>query len=832
MLLTNYLKTAWRNMLRHKLFSAINILGLAIGLAAVMLITLFVRDELSFDSFWEKADRTYRIHVQLDVPGQDPDYSNASPPPLAEAMRADFPELEAVSRVMKTRPVVLIDGERREIWFDLIDAPALDIFDVTFIQGSKDTALPDKNSIVLNQTQATQFFGDKNPVGETINVEFGPNPVDYRITGIIEDAPANTMVPIQGLAILNDDLFGGNMNRAWYRNFAMTFITLRPGDDIENITARFPDFIARHYPRVPFAGPDTKPEDVVTLTAMPIKDLHLNPQGESFEFGSRGDKTTVLTFSAVALLILIIASINFMNLSTARASIRAKEVAIRKVMGASRKNLIIQFIGESILLTFIALLIALLLVEVSLPFYNDMIEKEMSIDYLSLDLLYIILFSLLIGILGGTYPAFYLSRFHPAATLKANKSTETKASVKFRTSLVILQFSISIALFVSTAVIFSQMRYAQTMDLGYDREHMLTVFGNDQRNLRENIDIIVERLNRVDGVLGVTYSDSGFPGTNFEFLDPIRLEKTTDYEPIMLSFRQVGYDFLKTYDIPLLAGRDYMRDTNDERPTNEMLAAGEGYTASLVINMSAVRKLGFGTPEEALGRMMYMNVGGINEEGTQAMLEAEFEVIGVIDDVHLNDLKTEVQAEFYQLFHKRAYFVILRWAGDPQAVLEDVREVWQSELPGASFEYRFSIEALAEQYAQERGEMTMFAAFSFLAIFIACLGLFGLASFTAERRTKEIGIRKVMGASVLQIVKLLVFEFSKPVIIANIIAWPVAYLAMSGWLDNFVYRVGDMIIIALCLVAGLTALLIAWATVAGNSYAVARQNPIKALRYE
>ncbi|MCC3859907.1 ABC transporter permease [Pseudemcibacter aquimaris] len=832
MLIGNYFKSAYRNLLGHKLFTFINIMGLAIGLAAVMLITLFVKDELSFDAFWEKSDSLYRIHVQFDVPGKDPEYYNSAPPPMAAALKEDFPEIEHVARFLKANTVAHFGNERRQIWVDLVDPDAIDMFELNFIHGSAETALPDRNSIIVDQTQATKLFGDKNPIGETLTIELGREPLEYKVTGVFEDTPTNTMVPLQGITLFNEDLFGGNMLKAWYRNFTMTFIHLRPGASIENVEAKMPDFISRHYPRVPFAGPDTKPEDVVKITAMNIKDLHLNIQGESFEFGPKGDKTTVMIFSVIAFLILVIASINFMNLSTARSSIRAKEVAIRKVMGATRKNLIFQFLGESILLTIFALAIALIIVEGTLPFYNDVISKEMDINYMSADLIYIFLFTVFIGLLGGLYPSFVLSRFHPAMTLKANKSNESKASIRFRSILVVVQFSISIALFVSTGVIYAQMKYAQSKDLGYDREHLLTVFGNDRRNLIENIDIIVERLYRQEGVLGVTYSDSGFPGTNFEFLDPIRIEKTSDYEPIMLSFRQVGYDFMKTHDIPLIAGRDYERGTNDERPTNDMLAAGEGYTASLVLNKSAVRKLGFGTPEEALGRLMYMNVGRIDNEGSQEILEAEFEVIGVIDDVHFNDLKTEVQPEFYQLFHKRAYFVIIRWAGDPMAVLDRVRNVWNSELPGASFEYRFSKDALAEQYARERGEMTMFAAFSTLAIFIACLGLFGLASFTAERRTKEIGIRKVMGASIWKIIKLLVFEFSKPVIVANIIAWPVAYLAMSKWLDSFVYRIDGMIIIALCLIAGLTALLIAWATVAGNSYAVAKENPIKALRYE
>lgn len=835
MLIENYIKTAWRNILRHKLFSFINILGLAIGLASVLLIMLFVRYELSFDNFWDDYENIYRIHVETTVPGKDPRPESYTPPPLAAAIKAQYPDLVNVTRVMKGQMIAMVDNTRMELRADLVDKEYLEVFDIKLIQGNIETALSDQSSLIINETQAIKFFGNDDPIGKVLTIDLnGDRSYDLRVTAVMENQPENTMFPIQGITPINESMFGRqDMLRAWYGNYFRTYIKVKPGTDIKTIEDRFPDFIARNFPRVPFAGPNTKPEDVIKITAMNIKDLHLNPQGDSYELGPIGNKNTVYIFSVIAFLILVIGSINFMNLSTARASQRAKEVAIRKVMGASRTRLITQFLGESVLYTLVSLLLALILVEGSLPFYNDVMSREMDINYMSIDIFYIFIFSVFVGLLGGIYPAFVLSKFHPANTLKANKSTETKASIAFRTTLVVIQFSISIALFVSTSVIFAQMEYAQNKDLGYDRDHMLTVYGNDFNGVRENIVLLQERFNQVDGVISTTYSDSGFPGSNFEYDDPIRTQRDANYDPIMIGFRQVGYDFLKTYDIPLLAGRAYDRNRPDERPTNEQLAAGEGFTAGLIINRSAARRLGFGEPEEAIGRLMYMNVGQIDNEGSQEILEAEFSVIGVIEDTHFNDLKNAVRPELYQLFKNRAYFIIMRFGGeDPMKILEGVQDVWKDILPTSSFEYHFSSDALAEQYAKERGEMTMYAAFSCLAIFIACLGLFGLASFTADRRTKEIGIRKVMGASIWQIVRLLVWQFSKPVFIANVIAWPIAFFGMSMWLDSFAYHINDMVIIALCLIAGLTALLIAWATVAGNSYVVARQNPIKALRYE
>ncbi len=831
MLLLNYIKTAWRNILRHKLFSTINILGLAIGLAAVMLITLFVRSELSYDTFWNNVDNIYRIHVRVDVPGKDPEYNNGAAPPFAKAFKKDFPELQNVARMVDMELLLIKDNNNFPLSIALVDAEILKIFEFKTIYGDIAEALNDKSSLILNQSQSIKFFGDKNPIGEIVTVKFFDHTKDYHITAVIEDHVDNTVLAINGMVLVAEEDFEGNIWSTWYSNFAFTYFTIKPNTDIKDITSRFPSFIDRHYPKLPFGGPDLKPRDAVTLSAMHITDLHLKAQGK-FILVPKGNLNTVIMFSIVAILILIIASINFMNLSTSRASQRAKEVALRKTMGATRKNLIFQFLGESILITFFSLLIALLLIEILLPLYNHTIGKELIIDYFSMDILYITFFAIFIGIIAGIYPAFILSNFRPALVLSANKSAETNSSIKLRSFLVLLQFTISITLFVATAVIFAQMKFTENMDLGYTKENLLIINGNDYNKLVEKIDIITKRINRLNSVSSTTYSDGFSPGRAFTASDPIRTEQTTEYNPIMITFRPVGYDFLKTYDIPLIAGRSYERDRNDQRATREQIVAGEGHTGGIILNKSAVRRLGLGTAQEAIGKMLYMNVGKVGDDGAQKLLEAEFSVIGVIDDVHFVDLKTQVGPEFYQLMPKRPYFVIVRYSGNPIDIIDGAREIWQQEMPGVSFEYKYAADALGEQYVTEKGQMKMFSAFSALAIFIACLGLFGLANFTAERRTKEIGIRKVMGANTFDIVKLLVWQFTKPVIIASLIAWPLSFYAMSRWLENFVYRIDNIIIIALCLIAGLLALLIAWTTVAGNSYAVARTNPIKALRYE
>ncbi|MBL4601215.1 MAG: ABC transporter permease [Emcibacteraceae bacterium] len=831
MLIANYLTSTWRNFLNNVLFSSINILGLAIGLAAVILISLFVKMELSYDSFWDNADNIYRTHIQVNIPGKDPENLNMTPPPLAQMLNNDYSEIDKVTRVVDIETTLEFDNQKSDFSAALVDREFLDIFDLKFIYGDANTALSDNNSLIINQRQAMQYFGVENPVGETVDLIFFDHEKYYRISAVVKDHPENTMLGIDAIALLSESDFEDGVWSGWNNNFVQTYFTLTLGSNINSIERTLPDFINRHYPNLPFGSSDNTPADFITLSFMNMKDLHLFAPG-AYDYGPKGDPVSVVSFATVAFLILVIASINFMNLSTARASVRAKEVAIRKVLGAARRNLIFQFIGEAVILTLTSLIIAFAIVEFTLPIYNEMINQNFALDYQSYDVVLIIVFTVMVGIMSGIYPALVISNFWPSKVLKSNKSTDTPSSVRLRSVLVVTQFTISIALIVITAVIFSQMKLTEDLDLGYNKENFLSITTSNSRALFDKIDIIVERLNAINDISSVTYTSNFTPGSTYTSSDPLRVEGGSDFEPIMMTFRGIGYDFLKTYEIPLIVGRDYERNRNDERPSREQILAGDGYTASLILNVSAVRRLGFSTPEEALGKRIFMNVGMVGQGSNQVALEADFEVIGVIDDVRFSSLKTPTEPEFYQLKAKLPQFVNIRYTENPMKVVEEAKAIWQEEMPGASFEYEFAKDALADQYKTEHGQINMFSAFSGLAIFIACLGLFGLASFTAERRTKEIGIRKVFGAKIFQIIKLLVWQFSKPVLIANLIAWPIAYLAMSRWLESFVYRVDSLVIVTLCLMAGFIALLIAWVTVAGNSFVVARKNPIDALRHE
>lgn len=827
MLLSNYLLSAWRNIFKHSLFSAINIIGLAIGLAACILIALFVRDELSFDKFWTKADTIYRTHIAFFAPGRNPMHIATTPGPIVHALKKDYPEIEYASRITLREPTVIIGENYFVDYLGLVDADFLDIFELEVISGSLDDALNSVNNIILNETLATKYFGTTDAVGEILTLDFDIYKRDYRVAAVIIDMKENSQIRANAFISIDEPVWIDEpyMFDAWFSANSQLFFTLKNTTDINKINTDLPDFVNRNFPKLPFGGDDLKTSDMIKLSTMNVKDLHLNAYQDG-EYHEGGNKNTVMIFATVAILIMVIAAINFMNLSTARASQRAKEVSLRKVMGASRKDLIIQFLGESVLMTLFGLVIALAIVELALPFYNESIGKNLVINYASTDIISIFGLALIVGLLGGAYPAFVLSHFRPVENLKANKSAETKSSVKLRYILVVLQFSVSITLFVSTSVVYGQMLYTRTMDLGYNTENVLAIKEISRDVVLEKLPLLVEEIKRIPNVSNATWSNF-MPGRSNNNNTIVYLEGQSTEEGLLIGSRSVGYDYFKTFDIPLLAGRAYSLERGDRDVKTDDIREGNIYTGSIMINQSALSRLGLGSANEALGKIIFVGAGQPEEN-----LAATYEIIGIIPDIHFDSLKTTIRPEIYELSDEYGAVLSAQFSGNPIKIVEEVRALWEQEIPSIPFDYDFMSDAVAKQYTAEKGQATMFAAFSALAIIIACLGLYGLASFTADRRTKEIGIRKVMGASVFDVVKLLVWQFSKPVLIANIIAWPISYYAMSIWLENFVYRIEVFFIIGFCLIAGITALLIAWGTIATNSMRVAKSNPINALRYE
>lgn len=826
----NYISVALRNLIKNKLYSAINIIGLAIGLASCVLITLFVRDEFSYDTFWKDADRIYRLNTTFNIPGREPFETVYAMGPAKEALKRYFgDDIELVTRFNFESPVVQYDDKvftEQMMW---TDPETVDMFDLEIVAGDLRASLNDNATLVINESFAEKHFGTKNPIGQVVTMTYYSTTRDFRIGAIFKDLPHNTTLDFQALVMIDEQDF---VNfpweyEQWFSVNNSTYFKLKEGASIDRLNASWSDFADTVVDVRDAIPPKAKPSDFVVFSAQPLLDVQLYPVGAG-EMKPTGDIKTVMIFIAIAGLILLIACINFMNLATAKSTQRAREVAIRKVMGAKRKQLVFQFLGESMLLALIGLVLGIVLVEATLPFYGDFLGRDLSFDYTDGLTLFIMLGLIcVVGIAGGAYPAIALSGFLPARVLKANKSAETSGSVMLRNALVVLQFTISIGLIVSTAVVYGQMIYGQTMDPGFQKDNMLVIRNVGRSGMLERQDAFKEEVSRMPGVIGASLS-FGRPSDGNNSNSTVDLPGDPDADSILLGRQAGDHDFFKTYNIPFIAGRDYDRNrANDGIPGREAVEAaeeGDILPGSLVINERAVRRLGFGTPENAIGKVVRIGVG----EG----VEADLEIIGVVPDINFQSLKEIIRPEMYQVGDSFFGNLTVRFDGDPQALVSRIEAVWNQMAPSVPFGYEFIDERLAEEFEQEQALASMLGAFSILAIAIACLGLYGLASFTAERRTKEIGIRKVLGASVLDIVRLLIWQFSKPVLVANLIAWPLAVWGMLQWLETFPYRIETWVLAPLCLLAGLIALAIAWATVGGNAAKVARSNPVKALRYE
>jgi len=829
MLLSNYFQTSWRNLTKHKLFSVINIFGLAIGLASCLLIMLFVRDETSFDSQWADKDQLYRFQMTFQMKNRDPLVLTTSAGPAKAALLEYYgDELTATSRVNSRGTTLKIGNKNYDDRVTYVDSEILDIFNFSFVEGDGRAALADPRSIVVNETMAAKYFGEENPIGKTITITYLGVTHDYKVGAVMQDLPHNTHLDITMMIPIVEEDFVENspwLFSYWFSASGMTYFKLAEGTNIEAVRSRL-DNMANT--KVPDSGgpPDQKVTDFLTFNAIAVPDIKLHAVGNG-DVKTVGTYTMVMSFVGIALLVLIIASINFMILSTARASERAREVAIRKVMGAKRKQLIFQFLGESLFLTILSLILGLALVEIALPFYGEALGRELSLNYMDqTNILSLLALTLVVGVAGGVYPALIISSFRPSAVLKANKSAESKGSNNLRSALVVFQFAVSIALLVSTAVIYGQLQFTMAMDPGYNKDNVLIVNSIGRTAEGTNTEAFKQQVLSLPMVTAATYaSESPANGNenNRGVTFPDRAE-----DNLLVGSVGIDTDFFKTYEVPLLAGRFYQEGrTADKLPSAGNMQPGDVADSNVIINLTATRKFGYASPEAAIGEQFRIGIGGTDTNPIFVMLT----IVGVVGDLHFHSLKSTVRPEMY-LDEDSTSDLIVRFTGDPEAAAQAVEKIWDTMVTDVPYNYAFLDEQLAEQYREEEVQAQLTLVFSLLAIFVACLGLFGLASFTAKQRTKEIGIRKVMGAGVFDIVKLLLWQFSKPVALANIIAWPIAYYFMNGWLEGFVYRLDSTFIFVFCLLAGVIALAIAWGTVASNAVTVAKTNPIKALRYE
>ncbi|HVF93675.1 MAG TPA: FtsX-like permease family protein [Sphingomonas sp.] len=835
----NYLTVGIRALTKNRAYAVINILGLAIGLAACVLILLYVRYERSYDDWMTGADRVFQVqtHYKATESGGEEMHLQVSAIAAGRALQKDYPQqVEALAWIRSFSPIVIQDGRAGEIEdLRMADADLFAVFEVPFVRGSAKTALPDAHSIALSESEARRRFGSADPIGKTLTIVDNAGNVDYRVTGVFRDWPKNSSFSAN--AVARFDLGVQFADRlpvltAWNSQQGWNYVKLRAADDAGLINSQMPAWEKRNIPDEVSGGRKTNPGDVQDIRLANIRDVHLGEaQGAAATPGN--DAFTVATFAVIAVLVLGMACVNFTNLATARASQRAREVALRKVLGASKRQLITQFLSESVLVAVLAMLVALAAVELLLPSFNAFLDADIALNYVGAGgiLLPLVALVLLVGLLGGLYPAFYLARFEPAKILKANKSAaDAQGSGRLRNILVVGQFAVSIALIICTAIIYAQTVYARTADAGYQRDGLLQVGNLGYRGVDGRDGQVTEQIRRIPGVVAAARTQIGVaPGGNS--VTSIYLPGST--QSVDLGDYSVEQDFFRAMGMKIVAGRALSEtrgrdDTTTPPPSDPAYPAAARALAqrgaNVVLTEEATRRFGFRTPQEAIGKPLMGDM--LPSEYGQLPLT----VVGVVADARFRSIRDPLQAIIYTMRRNGFGDIVVRFDGNPATIREQVETVWQRTIPQVPFNGRFADDIVREQYEREAARASLFGAFALLAVIIGCLGLFGLAAFTAERRTKEIGIRKVLGARTRDIVRLLVWQFSRPVLIANLIAWPVAWWVMRDWLNGFDTRIA--LTPVPFLLAGGIALAIAVATIATHAVRVARTSPVRALRYE
>lgn len=797
-MIKNYLKIALRSIKKYKAYSFINILGLAIGISCCLLILLFVQDELSYDRYHEKADSIYRLVDSLDVDHPRSRHYALSSAPFAPALKNEFPEVEDAVRLFSGRSRMMAYQEKKYYEYGLFfaDSSLFGIFTFPLKKGNPDTALDAPHTIVISESTALKYFGREEPMNKTLKID----DQDYLVTGVMEDMPRNSH--------FHADMFGSMKTleqipgvqeryfQSWARHEFYTYLLLREGSSAEDLEAKLPGFIDKH------AAAQIKTILGSTLSShlQPLKSIHLRSNLQH-EISPTGDIKYVYIFSVIAVFILLIACVNFMNLATARSASRSKEVGMRKVVGATRSQLIKQFLGESLLFTLFAMFLALIFVKAALPYFNALTGKDLDVRYLdNFVLLGSILFILIfVGIISGSYPSFFISRYQPANVLKGSSSVGPGKSL-MRKGLVILQFSISIVLISATVIVMDQLDFLRNRKLGFDKEHVVIVPIRTNA-VRENAEGIKADLKQYPDILSATIS-IGVPGGIIAG-DAIQLITEEGKRTITVKMIYTDHDYIKTMGMEIVEGRDFSREMSTDA------------TEAFIINQAAVRQLQLKNPLET-------QFEWDDKKGT---------VIGVVKDFQFESLKDEITPLVIHIFTASTRVFAFRIRPDNvPATLAFIENRWQQLDPAHPFTYTFLDESFDRLYRSEEKLGKIFSVFSTLAIFIAALGLFGLALFMAGQRTKEIGIRKILGASQARIFVLLSKEFAILVLLANILAWPTAYIFMQQWLQNFAYRVNiqPWIFVLSATIAFVIALL----TISYQTLKVAMADPVESLRYE
>ena len=808
-MIRNYLKIAIRNLLRYRFISFINLFGLTVGLTCCLLITTYILNELSYDKYNKNADNIYRVTRSFNnSEGVVSLTLSTVAPPFGYYLPTDFPEIKKMTRLfdLGTTPMKYKEKIINEKSVFVADENLFDVFTVKVLKGNPKTALSDPFSVMLSEETAKKYFGDEDPMDKTIRAN---SQFDVKVTGIYKAFPANAHMHPSMLVSFNtlkDSAVYGeeNLRRSWGNNSFFTYLLMPDNFSPQKMISQFPAFVDRRMSGEEYIG--QKASKFTKLGLQKLTDIHLYSHTD-YEAEPNGDISRVYIFSAIALFILLIACINYMNLSTARSALRAKEIGIRKVVGARKKELIGQFLGESILICWAAILLAAILTFFTLPWLNKLSGQELSFSLLmqAKIIIPLLITPFVVGIISGIYPALFMSSFQPVKTLKGLFKVGG-SSISFRKVLVVAQFSISIILIITTVIVFQQLNYIQKKSLGFDKERVVTMaYSNEVARQYESFrnellqNSAFKNMTRSSRIpTGRLLDNMGANTVNGDSLQPV----TTD-----IKFVSSDHDFVSTFGIPMMSGRYFSREFGTD-------------TASFVINESSVKALGW-TKDNAIGKPFKYG----NQKG---------HIIGVINDFHFESMhQSIVPMVFIMLPPSRPYYNNLSVkiiGNDISPAISHLEKTWKKFFPETPVDYTFLDENFDRLYQSEQRQATIFTVFACIAIFIACLGLFGLSAFAISQRIKEIGVRKVLGANVQGIVALLSKDFLKLVGIAAVMAFPVAWFAMNNWLKDFAYRINIQWWVFI--VAGILAAMIAFVTVSFQAIKAAVSNPVKSLRTE
>jgi len=809
-MIRNYIKTAFRTLLKNKGFTVLNVLGLSLGLASCLLIIFYVVDELSYDRYNTKADRIYRVNEDLKL-GENNVLYAVCMPPLAQTLKTDFPYVEntvriknAGSRHVKKGSVNILENNMA-----YADPSMFDVFTLPMIDGSPATALAEPNSVVITETMAKKYFNSTNAVGKILIFDDNNS---YKVTGVIRDIPKQSHFNFD--FFISMSTFPDSRSTEWLRSDYNTYVLFKDAADHKKLEAALPAFLSK------YSGPQMQSELKMSVAAFekggsffrlnltPLTDIHLK-SNRSNELGPNSTVEYVYIFSAIALFILIIACVNFMNLSTARSSNRAREVGVRKVLGSSKTHLIFQFLTESVLVTLAATVIAFFAAVALLPAFNQLAGKDIIINSHTLVWLIpaLLLIVLVVGALAGSYPAFFLSAFNPIDVLKGRLSAGFKGG-GLRGVLVVFQFAISIFLIIGTLVIYKQLNYIRTKDLGYNRNQILIVQNTFELNNQANT--FKQEIKQLPGVENATLTGflptSGQKNTSIFFKDAAFDQKKALFPQTW----EVDEDYINTLDMKMAVGRSF---------SSQMATDSSG----IIINEAAAKFLGLKDP---INKPLYRSNGGKQDISNSKT----YHIIGVVKDFNFSSLRDVISPVVLVMAHNTGALSVRMDTKNIPVLLSQIQDKWNELSPNVKMNYSFMDQDFDAMYRAEQREGTVCIVFTSLAIIIACLGLFGLAAYAAEQRNKEIGIRKVLGANVSTIAAMLSFDFIKLVFIAILIALPAGWFLMNKWLEDFAYRVNiQWWILPL---AGFTAILIAIITISFQSIKAALSNPVNSLRSE